>query len=151
MRRFYAPSGALTSTSFAILASLLLAGPARAQGQTPLRSIAVPAEAGIVIPPRGQERPRLVAPPSAAASVAPGGASGALAGGALAGGAVAEAAAPVILAPAAGMGLAAPLGIGLPLVAAALLGTGAVGGGSGGSSGASTTSSSGGAPARTSR
>ncbi|WP_159996680.1 hypothetical protein [Roseomonas sp. 18066] len=149
----YAPSGVLASTGFAFLASMLLAGPAAAQGQLPLRSIAVPAGAGIVIPPRGQDRPRLVAPPPGAASGGLAGAPGmpgALAGGALAGGAVAEAAAPLILAPAAGIGLAAPLGIGLPLAAAALLGTGAIGGGSGGSSGAATAAS-GGAPARTSR
>ncbi|MCQ4162473.1 hypothetical protein NON00_21415, partial [Roseomonas sp. GC11] len=43
-----------------LMAGLMALGqPALAQ----LRSIAVPAEAGVVVPPRSQPQPRLVAPP----------------------------------------------------------------------------------------
>ena len=84
--------------------------PAAAQ----LRSVAVPAGAGVVVAPRGQPAPRLVAPPRRIA--------------------MAEPAAPVQLEP--GPGLAGPLmGALLPAVAAALLGSSLAGGGGGGSSG----------------
>lgn len=93
------------------MAALLPAAPALAQ----LRSVAVPAEAGVVVAARGQAQPRLVAPPAAMRST------------------LDEAPAPVQL-PAGGQGLAGPLvGIVLPLAAGALLGTGlGSAGGSGG-------------------
>ncbi|MFC7610069.1 hypothetical protein [Teichococcus aestuarii] len=105
----------------ALLPALLAAAtPASAQ----LRSLSVPAEAGVVVPPRGQPMPRLVAPPAVpSATLAP---------------PEEESPAPVQL-PAGGQGLAAPLmGAALPMAAAALLGAGLGGGGQ-----------SGGAPART--
>ncbi|WBV42437.1 hypothetical protein [Pseudoroseomonas cervicalis] len=115
------------------LAPLALAGPARAQ----LRSLTVPAESGIVVLPRGQAPPRLVAPP-----VPPRSATVALAE-------PREAPAPVQL-PAGGTGLAGPLGAVLPMAAAALLGGSLASGGSSGGGGA-TTATTGLAPARTSR
>ncbi|MDJ0390844.1 hypothetical protein QMO56_22260 [Roseomonas sp. E05] len=94
------------------MALLLPAGGARAQ----LRSLSVPAGAGVVVAPRGQAQPRLVRPPAALSDAA------------------AEAPAPLQL-PAGGQGLAAPLGLILPMAAGALLGVGVAGGGSGSSSG----------------
>lgn len=111
-----------------------LALPAGAMAQ--LRSVTVPAESGVVVPPRGQAQPRLVAPPTARAA-APQAAAEA-----------AEGPAPVQL-PAGGTGLAGPLGAVLPLAAAALLGGSLAGGGSGG--GGATATTTGLAPARTSR
>ncbi|MBI0435247.1 hypothetical protein [Roseomonas sp. KE0001] len=93
-------------------AALLALPPGVAQAQ--LRSLAVPAEAGLVVAARGQSQPRLVAPPAAVAAPA-----------------MAEEPAPVQLEPG-GLGLAGPVGIVLPLVAGALLGVGAAGQGSGG-------------------
>lgn len=92
------------------LAALLPAAPALAQ----LRSLAVPAEAGVVVAARGQAQPRLVAPPAALRMPE-------------------EPPAPVQL-PAGGQGLAGPLvGVVLPMAAGALLGTGlGSAGGSGG-------------------
>ncbi|MBO1081398.1 hypothetical protein [Roseomonas haemaphysalidis] len=96
----------------AALLLLPLAWPLPAAAQ--LRSVAVPAGAGVVVAPRGQAAPRLVAPPR--------------------GMAVAEPAAPVQLAP--GPGLAGPMvGILLPAAAAALLGSSLAGGGGGGGGG----------------
>ncbi|MXP63595.1 hypothetical protein E0493_09570 [Roseomonas sp. M0104] len=94
-------------------AALLSAGGARAQ----LRSLSVPAEAGVVVAPRGQVQPRLVRPPSALAEAF-----------------LDEGPAPLQL-PAGGQGLAAPLGLILPMAAGALLGAGVAGGGSGSGSG----------------
>ncbi|PHK93610.1 hypothetical protein CR162_17680 [Pseudoroseomonas rhizosphaerae] len=113
-RRLAAPRAAL---ALAALLPFLPASPAAAQ----LRSLAVPAEAGVVVPPRGQPMPRLVAPPAMPAALP-----------------AEEPPAPVQLPPG-GQGLAAPLmGAALPMAAAALLGVGLGGGGQ-----------SGGAPART--
>jgi hypothetical protein len=88
----------------------LLPLPAAAQ----LRAVAVPAEAGVVVGPRGQPAQRLVAPPALP---------------------VVEAPAPVQLSP--GTGLMGPPLIGalLPAAAAALLGSGLAGGGGGGGGG----------------
>jgi hypothetical protein len=86
----------------------LLPWPAAAQ----LRSVAVPAEAGVIVAPRGQASPRMAAAPRSLP--------------------VGEAAAPLVLS--AGSGLAAPLiGVLLPTLAGALLGTTLAGGGGGGS------------------
>jgi hypothetical protein len=92
----------------------LAPGLARAQ----LRSLPVPADAGVVVAARGQAQPRLVAPPARPAAPQ------------------VEAPAPVQLPPG-GMGLSAPLGLLLPAAAGALLGGALAGGGSGGSSGTS--------------
>jgi hypothetical protein len=98
-------------TMLGVLAVLL---PAATQAQ--LRSLVVPADAGVAVAARGQVQPRLVAPP--AALLAP----------------LDEPPAPVQL-PAGGQGLAAPLGMVLPLAAGALLGAGlSQGGGAGGGS-----------------
>ncbi|HWX47532.1 MAG TPA: hypothetical protein VNZ61_05715 [Roseomonas sp.] len=93
------------------IAALLPAAEARAQ----LRSLAVPAGAGVVVAPRGESQPRLVRPPAALAEAE-------------------EEPAPVQL-PVGGQGLAAPLGLLLPMAAGALLGTGLAGGGSGSGAG----------------
>jgi len=94
------------------LVLLLPASGARAQ----LRSLSVPAEAGVVVAARGQAQPRLVRPPAALSEAA------------------LEEPAPLQL-PAGGQGLAAPLGLILPMAAGALLGAGVAGGGSGSGSG----------------
>lgn len=98
---------------WAAAALLLLPAALPAPAQAQLRSIAVPAGAGVVVGPRGQPSPRMVAPPRVYAMEAP---------------------APVQLEP--GPGLAGPLvGVLLPAAAAALLGSSLAGGGGGGSSG----------------
>jgi len=95
-----------------VAASLLLPALAPRPAAAQLRSVAVPAGAGVVVGPRGQPSPRLVAPPR--------------------GPLLAEAAAPVQLEP--GPGLAGPvLGALLPAAAAALLGSSLAGGGGGAS------------------
>ncbi|KAA2213217.1 hypothetical protein [Teichococcus oryzae] len=96
------------------LGVLALLTPGLAQAQ--LRSLIVPADAGVAVAARGQAQPRLVAPPAALQLPAD------------------EGPAPLQL-PAGGQGLAAPLGLVLPLAAGALLGAGlSQGGGSGGGS-----------------
>jgi len=96
----------------AALALLALAQPAMAQGQ--LRSVVVPAEGGVVIPPRSA--PRLAARPAGTGAPVP------------------PQAGPVIL-PDTGTGLAAPMvGLILPAIAGALLG-GTIAGSRGGTSG----------------
>jgi len=95
------------------IVALLPATEARAQ----LRSLAVPAGAGVVVAPRGESQPRLVRPPAALAQAE-----------------AEEGPAPVQL-PVGGQGLAAPLGLLLPMAAGALLGTGLAGGGSGSGAG----------------
>ncbi|WP_338661903.1 hypothetical protein VQH23_16935 [Pararoseomonas sp. SCSIO 73927] len=120
------PRGSLMRSGLAApLALALLLPPlvpaARAQGE--IRSVVVPAEGAVVIPPRGA--PRLAARPAgtgAGVPIPPGG----------------TARGPVVL-PDTGTGLAAPvLGLALPVIAGALLG-GTLAGSKGGSS----------APART--
>jgi hypothetical protein len=104
------------AATLALPALLLALGPAVAQ---PLRTAVVPADAAVVIPPRGQPAPRPAALPRATTPPAP----------------PPAAAVPLAAAP---MGLAAaPLAI-LPLAAAALLG-GALPGSGGGSSAPATT------------
>lgn len=138
IRRLYRAAAPVASLMASLTLTLALLLPAAGQAQTALRSVVVPAEAGIVVPPRGQPQPRLVAPPAPRAAAT------------LPEAALAEAPAPLQLAPAGGIGLAAPLGAMLPLAAAALLGSGVIGGGSGGS-GTTASALSGGAPVRTSR
>jgi hypothetical protein len=104
------------SLATAALASGLTLAPGLARAQ--LRSLPVPADAGVVVAARGQAQPRLVAPPARPAAPQ------------------VEAPAPVQL-PSGGMGLSAPLGLLLPAAAGALLGGALAGGGSGGSSGTS--------------
>jgi hypothetical protein len=87
--------------------------PAPAAAQ--LRSVSVPAEAGIVVAPRGQSVPRLAAAPHTSMT--------------------AETAAPVQAAPAAGLFASPWIGALLPVAAAALLGSTLAGGGGGGGSG----------------
>jgi hypothetical protein len=95
-----------------LLALLAMPLPAMAQ----LRSMTVPADASMVVAPRGQAAPRLAAPP---AGMAP----------------VAEAAAPVVLPSGTGLMGAPLLGALLPAAAGALLGSGLAGGGGGSGSG----------------
>jgi hypothetical protein len=85
--------------------------PAAAQ----LRSVAVPAEAGVVVAPRGQAAPRLAAPPRSVP--------------------VAEAPAPVVLPSGTGLMGVPLIGALLPAAAGALLGSGLAGGGGGGGGG----------------
>ncbi len=84
--------------------------PAAAQ----LRSVTVPAESGVVVAPRGQAAPRLVAPPQVVREAE-----------------AADEPAPVVLQSGTGL-LGAPLiGALLPAAAGALLGSGLAGGGGG--------------------
>ncbi|EHL96554.1 hypothetical protein HMPREF9946_04685 [Acetobacteraceae bacterium AT-5844] len=102
----------LTHALLCLPAMAMLPLPAAAQ----LRSVAVPAESGVVVAPRGQAVPRLVAPPVAQVPDA-------------------EEPAPVVLPSGRGL-LGAPLiGALLPAAAGALLGSGLAGGGGGGGSG----------------
>jgi hypothetical protein len=100
---------------------LLLAAPA-AEAQT-LRSVVVPADATVAVPPRGQLLP---APPAAAPTAPPPVA------------AAPPAEAPVPLAPGPTLGLAAGPGLLLPLSAGVLFGGALAGGGSGTSAPAGT-------------
>lgn len=93
-----------------LLGLLALPLPAMAQ----LRSMMVPADASMVVAPRGQPAPRLAAPPPSAPV---------------------EAAAPVVLPSGPGLMGAPLLGALLPAAAGALLGSGLAGGGGGGGSG----------------
>jgi hypothetical protein len=106
-----------------IVAAFLLAAPALAQ---PLRSIVVPGDATVAIPPRGQAWPAPAPAPAPAGIVQ--------------GLPVMPAAPPPAAAPLAAMplGLAAIPGLIVPLVAGALLGGSLAGGGSGGSAPAAT-------------
>lgn len=101
-----------------IAAVMLLAGAAPAPGQT-LRSVVVPADAPLAVPPRGQSMPTPPRLPPAAAPT-PMAAPGVVA------------AAPLAAAP---MGLAAVPGLMLPLAAGVLFG-GALAGGGGSGTGA---------------
>jgi hypothetical protein len=94
-----------------LLGALALPLPALAQ----LRSLTVPADASMVVAPRGQAAPRLAAPPASSAPL--------------------EAAAPVVLPSGTGLMGAPLLGALLPVAAGALLGSGLAGGGGGGGSG----------------
>jgi len=105
----------------ALAALALLAGPRSAPAQGEMRSVVVPSEGGVVIPPRSA--PRLGARPAGVGVGIPIPSAG---GGG-----------PVLL-PDTGMGLAAPvMGLVLPAIAGALLG-GSVAGSRGGSAPART-------------